>query len=182
MTDLADDGRSRRLAITAAVCAFVVVGMVGLSFAAVPLYNVFCRVTGFGGTTQVASERAGRVLNRAMTVRFDGTVAQGLPWRFTPEQLSQKLKIGETGLAYYRAENTSDHPVVGVATYNVTPAKAGVYFSKIDCFCFTEQTLQPGESVLMPVAYFIDPEIADDPNLDEVSTVTLSYTFFDRDE
>jgi cytochrome c oxidase assembly protein subunit 11 len=115
-------------------------------------------------------------------VRFDATVGQGLPWGFRPAQISQTLKVGESGIAFYEAENFSDHPVVGRATFNVSPAKAGLYFRKIECFCFTEQVLQPGEKVSMPVTYFIDPEIAEDSNLDDVQTVTLSYTFFQIDD
>jgi len=170
-------GRNLR---TAAVCAGVVAAMVGLSFAAVPLYDAFCRVTGYGGATRVAEAEASRILDRDVTIRFDATVNGALPWAFRPDQGAQTLKVGETGLAYYRAQNTSARPVTGVATYNVTPAKAGAYFNKIDCFCFTEQTLDAGESMLMPVAYFIDPAIADDPSLDDVTTITLSYTFFEQ--
>jgi cytochrome c oxidase assembly protein subunit 11 len=179
MTDALLANRNRK---TAFITAAVVAGMVGLSFAAVPLYQAFCQVTGWGGTTQRAEAAPTLVLSRDITVRFDASTAQGLPWRFKPEQVSQKLKIGETALAFYEAENLSDHPVRGQATFNVSPAKAGVYFNKIECFCFTEQVLQPGEKVSMPVTYFIDPKLADDPNLDEVETVTLAYTFFEWDE
>ena len=163
---------------TAALVGVVVVAMVGLAFAAVPAYKAFCQVTGWGGTTQRADAGARAVLDRKITVRFDGTVGLGLPWRFKPEQPTQSLKVGETGLAFYEAENLSGFPVTGRATFNVTPAKAGAYFNKIDCFCFTEQLLTPGQKVSMPVTYFIDPAIDDDPNLDEVETITLSYTFF----
>lgn len=156
--------------------------MVALSFAAVPAYRAFCQVTGWGGTTQRADAEADRVVARDITVRFDATVSQGLAWRFKPEQPSQTLKIGETGLAFYEAENLIDKPVTGRATFNVSPAKAGIYFKKIECFCFTEQTLQPGQKVSMPVTYFIDPALADDKNLDEVQTITLAYTFFVWDD
>ena len=166
---------------TAMIAASVVVGMVGLSFAAVPAYKAFCQVTGWGGTTQRAEEGAGQTLAREITVRFDSTVSAGLPWRFKPEQVSQTLHIGETGLAFYEAENLTGKPVSGRASFNVSPAKAGIYFRKIECFCFTEQTLQPGEKVSMPVTYFVDPALADDKNLDEVETITLSYTFFPWD-
>ena len=162
----------------AVICVSAVSGMLALSFAAVPLYDAFCRVTGFGGTTQAADAPAERILNRPMTVRFDASIARDLPWGFEPEQTAQTLKIGQTGLAFYYAENLSDEPVVGTATFNVTPTKAGVYFNKLECFCFTEQLLQPGEAMTMPVTYFVDPAIADDPNLDDVTTITLSYTFF----
>lgn len=163
---------------TAIIVAAVVAGMIGMSFAAVPAYRAFCQVTGFGGTTQRAQAGADRTLARQVTVRFDGTVGQGLNWRFKPEQVSQTLHIGETSLAFFEAENLSSKPVTGRATFNVTPEKAGIYFKKIQCFCFTEQTLQPGEKASMPVTYFIDPAMDDDPNLDEVQTITLAYTFF----
>lgn len=167
---------------TALIVSAVVAGMVGMSFAAVPAYRAFCQVTGWGGTTQRAESGADRTLARQITVRFDGTVSQGLSWRFKPEEISQTLHIGETGLTFFEAENLSSKPVTGRATFNVTPAKAGIYFKKIECFCFTEQTLQPGEKVSMPVTYFVDPALADDPNLDEVETITLAYTFFPWDD
>lgn len=154
-----------------------VAGMVGASYAAVPLYKIFCQVTGFGGTTQVAAEESSIVLDRKMTVRFDAT-ANGVPWSFQPVQRQVELKVGESVVAYYRATNTSDRAVVGTATFNVTPLKVGQYFNKIECFCFTEQRLEPGQSVDMPVTFFVDPEIAQDRNLEEVKTITLSYTFF----
>ncbi len=163
---------------TAMIVSGMVAGMVALSFAAVPAYRVFCQITGWGGTTQRAEKVADRTLARQITIRFDATVNQGLNWRFKPEQASQTLHIGEAGLAFYEAENFSDKPVTGRATFNVTPAKAGIYFKKIECFCFTEQMLQPGEKISMPVTYFIDPALADDKNLDEVQTITLAYTFF----
>ena len=166
---------------TAAIVGLVVVGMVAMSFAAVPLYQVFCQVTGFGGTTQRAAGDAATVLNRKVTVRFDATVNRELPWRFKPMQVSQTLKVGETGLALYEATNLSDEPIVGTATFNVTPAKAGLFFRKIECFCFTEQLLQPGETITMPVTYFVDPEIDEERNLKDVTEITLSYTFFRSD-
>ena len=167
---------------TALIVSGVVAGMVGMSFAAVPAYRAFCQVTGWNGTTQRASAGADRTLARTILVRFDATVGQGLAWRFKPEQVSQTLRIGETGLAFYEAENLTARPVTGRASYNVSPAKAGIYFKKIECFCFTEQTLQPGEKVSMPVTYFVDPALADDANLDDVQTITLSYTFFPWDD
>lgn len=167
---------------TALIVSSVVAGMVAMSFAAVPAYRAFCQVTGWGGTTQRADAEAGRTLERKITVRFDATVSQGLPWTFKPEQPSQTLHIGETALAFYEAENLTGKPVTGRATFNVSPAKAGIYFKKIECFCFTEQTLQPGEKVSMPVTYFVDPALADDKNLDEVQTITLAYTFFVWDD
>ncbi|GAB4525884.1 MAG: cytochrome c oxidase assembly protein [Amphiplicatus sp.] len=167
---------------TALIVAGAVAAMVGLSFAAVPAYRAFCQVTGWGGTTQRAEAGAQATLARTITIRFDGSTAADLPWRFRPEQISQTLHVGESGLAFYEAENLSDRPVVGRATYNVSPAKAGLYFKKIECFCFTEQRLAPGEKVSMPVTYFIDPAIARDRNLDDVQTITLSYTFFRWDD
>ncbi|MFC2951606.1 cytochrome c oxidase assembly protein [Marinicaulis aureus] len=163
---------------TALIFSGVAVGMVAMSFAAVPAYRAFCQVTGWGGTTQRAEAGAQEVLERPVTVRFDAAVSDGLSWRFKPEQVSQDLHIGETALAFFEAENLSSKPVTGRASFNVTPAKAGIYFKKIECFCFTEQTLQPGETVSMPVTYFVDPAIAKDTNLDDVQTITLAYTFF----
>lgn len=167
---------------TALVVVAVVFGMVGMSYAAVPLYRAFCQLTGFDGTTGRADRAPERTLAREITVRFDATTAPGLPWTFRPEQVSQTLKIGETGLAFYAARNLSSFPVSGRASFNVSPAKAGRYFKKIECFCFTEQRLEAGEAVDMPVSYFIDPAIADDEGLDDVSTVTLAYTFFPWDD
>jgi cytochrome c oxidase assembly protein subunit 11 len=158
--------------------SMVVVGMGGLAYASVPLYQLFCQVTGYGGTTQVAQSDSQAVIDRTMTIQFDTTVNPALAWRFGPVRRTMTLKVGENALAFFRAENMSDETVVGTATFNVTPHKAGKYFNKVDCFCFTEQVLKPGQQVDMPVSFFIDPEIADDPNLDDVTTITLSYTFF----
>ena len=157
----------------------VVAGMAGLAYASVPLYRLFCQVTGYGGTTQVAAAAPGAASEaRMITVRFDATVAPSLPWRFEPTARAVEVAVGEERLAYFRATNLSDRPVTGMATFNVTPHKAGLYFKKIACFCFDRQVLEPGESVEMPVSFYVDPEIAGDPNLDEVKTITLSYTFF----
>lgn len=164
------------------VAAAVVVGMLGVAYAAVPLYQLFCQVTGYGGTTQRAELIDVRAIERPMNVRFVANVHRDMPWQFKPTQVSQTLKIGEQGLAYFEAYNPTDQTVVGRATYNVAPHKAGGYFSKVDCFCFTEQILRPGERVEMPVVYFIDPDLDDDINLREVTEVTLSYTFFKLDE
>ncbi len=163
---------------TAMIVVTVVIGMVGMSFAAVPAYRIFCQITGWGGTTQRADSASGEILDRTITIRFDATTSKNLPWHFKPEQVSETLRIGETGLAYYEAENLSDTPVIGSATFNVQPAKAGLYFRKIECFCFTEQLLEPGERVSMPMTYYIDPAIAEEENLDDVTTITLSYTFY----
>lgn len=170
--------KNLRVAVTAAFGAVV---MVGAAFAAVPLYDLFCRVTGYGGTTQVAMGEAGAVLDREVTVYFDANTARGMPWEFEPLQRSMTVNVGESGLAYYRATNTSDVPVTGVASYNVAPFKAATYFSKIECFCFTEQTLMPGESIEMPVLFFVDPLIAEESRMDDVTSITLSYTFFETE-
>ncbi len=164
---------------TAAAVVTVVVGMVGLAFASVPLYRLFCQATGFGGTPSVAAVGApGAVSDRIVTVRFDANVQPGIPWRFHPVQKEIRVRPGESALAYYEAENLADVPVVGQATFNVTPHKAGAHFVKIDCFCFTEQTLKAGEKVPMPVSFYVDPSILDDRNADDIDTITLSYTFF----
>ena len=169
-----------RNAATGLVLAGVALGMVGMAFAAVPLYSLFCQVTGYGGTSQVAVEAPGAVSGRMITVQFDASIASGMPWKFKPVQREIKVRIGEEQLAFYRAHNPLNRAVMGTATYNVTPHKAGPYFSKIDCFCFTEQVLEPGQSVDMPVSFFVDPDILKDPGLDDVRTITLSYTFFEK--
>jgi len=147
----------------------------------VPLYQAFCRVTGYGGTTQVATG-SDRVGDRMMTVRFNADVDPHLPWKFEPVQRSVEVRAGERTLIQYHARNLSARPVTGRAVFNVTPLKAGIYFSKVECFCFTEQTLQPGEEVDMPVDFFVNPDISDDRNLDDVHTITLSYTFYLSDD
>ncbi len=152
--------------------------MTGLAFASVPLYRLFCQVTGYGGTTQVAETAPGQVFERRITVRFNADVNPKLPWHFQPLERAVTLRVGEPGLAFYRAVNLTDRPVSGTATYNVTPLKAGQYFNKTQCFCFDEQRLEAGEAVEMGVSFFIDPAILEDRNLDDVTTVTLSYTFF----
>jgi cytochrome c oxidase assembly protein subunit 11 len=168
---------SRRNVVTAVTLASVVAGMIGLSFAAVPLYRLFCEATGYLGTTQRASTGADRVLDHDIVVRFDGNVS-GLPWNFQPEAPQVKVKLGETVLVNFVAENTSGRPTVGSATFNVTPSIAGIYFNKIECFCFTEQELRPGERIEMPVQFFVSPDYADDPELLGARALTLSYTFF----
>jgi cytochrome c oxidase assembly protein subunit 11 len=159
-------------------CLMTVAAMVGLTYASVPLYTLFCQVTGFGGTTQVADGPASRVLDRVITVRFDSNVAPGLDWSFIPLQREMTVRVGETSLAQFRATNLSSRDVVGTAVHNVTPDKMGLLVEKTECFCFQEQVLKAGETVDMPVAFYIDPSIADDRNLDDVSEITLSYTFF----
>lgn len=167
---------------TAVVLLGVIGGMIGLTAAAVPIYNWFCRVTGYGGTTQVAEGSSVEVLDRTIEVRFNADVDPDLPWAFAPEQRSVEVRIGENGLAFFRAENRAERPIVGRAVFNVTPFKAGPYFSKIACFCFDEQTLGPGEAVDMPVSFYVDPAIMDDPDAREVEAITLSYTFFMRED
>ena len=163
---------------TLMVLGVFVAGMGGLAYASVPLYEIFCRVTGYGGTTQIAGTESGTVIDREMKVRFDSNVNPALGWSFDPALKSMRLKVGENAIAFFQAENQSDETIVGTATFNVTPDKAGLYFNKVDCFCFTEQVLKPGQKVDMPVTFYIDPTIADDPNLADVTTITLSYTFF----
>ena len=163
---------------TALACVALVAGMVALSFAAVPLYQLFCQATGFGGTTQRAQAVAGPVLDRLMKVRFDANVGSGLPWQFEPVDREIELKVGEERQAAYRVTNRSSRPTTGTATFNVRPSLAGAYFVKIECFCFAEQTLEPGQSVEMPVTFYIDPAIAEDRDVANLATITLSYTFY----
>jgi cytochrome c oxidase assembly protein subunit 11 len=151
--------------------------MVGMAYAAVPLYAMFCQVTGYGGTTQRVTQYSDRVLDRKITVRFDANVS-GLPWEFKPAAREMTMKIGETAQAHYTATNLFDTSASGRATYNVTPEIAGSYFNKVECFCFTDTTLKPGETLDMPVVFYVDPGIADVPELKDITTITLSYTFF----
>lgn len=171
---------SRRMTLT--LIAVLVFGMGSLSYASVPLYKLFCQVTGYGGTTQVADTISTQVIDRDITVRFNANVDPSLDWHFAPVQNSLKLSIGENALAFYRVENRGSTPVVGTATFNVTPDKAGQYFNKVECFCFQEQLLEPNQQVDMPVSFFIDPELVNDPNLEDIKTITLSYTFFAVDK
>jgi cytochrome c oxidase assembly protein subunit 11 len=159
----------------------VVVLMGGLAWASVPFYNWFCRVTGFGGVTNTAETGSDVILDQTITIRFDASLDRGMPWTFKPVQREMTLRIGETGLAFYEAHNPTDHPVAGQAAYNVTPYEAGYFFDKIECFCFTEQVLQPGETVEMPVSFYVDPAIVDDRDAKYVHTITLSYTFYEID-
>jgi cytochrome c oxidase assembly protein subunit 11 len=183
MSPFATSGRRlSRNHLVVGLCAALVAAMTALSFAAVPLYRLFCQVTGYDGTTRRASVAPETVLARSLTIDFDANVGPGISWRFEPAQRAQQLKIGEQGLAFYRATNLSDKPQVGMAVFNVTPHKAGSYFNKIECFCFTAQRLEPGQNVEMPVAYFIDPAINDDIDLKKLTTITLSYTFYQADK
>ncbi|MDO6586636.1 cytochrome c oxidase assembly protein [Salipiger sp. 1_MG-2023] len=159
----------------------VVLFMGAMAWASVPFYNWFCRVTGFAGTTGVAAGPSSDILERTIKIRFDGSKARGFPWEFKPMQTEMTLRIGEEGLAFYEAYNPTDHPVAGQASYNVYPYDAGGYFNKIECFCFTEQVLQPGERVVMPVSFFVDPEIVEDEDAKHASHITLSYTFYEID-
>ncbi|EIE50474.1 cytochrome C oxidase assembly protein [Salipiger aestuarii] len=159
----------------------VVVFMGAMAWASVPFYNWFCRVTGFAGTTNVATGPSSEILDRKIKIRFDGSKARGFGWDFKPAQTEMTLRIGEEGLAFYEAYNPTDRPIAGQAAYNVYPYEAGGYFNKIECFCFTEQVLMPGERVMMPVSFFVDPEIVDDEDAKYTKHITLSYTFYEID-
>lgn len=181
---LSDDmaRRNRRAGIIALCLA---IGMLGLGYAAVPLYRIFCEATGFGGTTMKVSEATAAsfaATDRQITVRFDSNVSSALPWRFKPENPTEKITIGARDIAAFEAENLSSKPVTGTATFNVTPVQAGRYFAKVQCFCFTEQTLAPGEKVRMPVIYYVDPGILTDPDTKDIEEITLSYTFYPLDQ
>jgi cytochrome c oxidase assembly protein subunit 11 len=162
---------------TATLMLGIVATMISLTAAAVPFYSWFCRVTGYAGATVSSAENTSQVLDRVITIAFDANVDPGMPWVFEPEVQSMKIRIGETGLAFYTAQNTSSRVVAGSAIFNVAPDSAGGYFTKIDCFCFTEQVLQPGQRVEMPVTFYVDPEIINDDDGKHVSYITLSYTF-----
>lgn len=166
---------------TVAQTVSLVVFMGGLAWASVPLYDLFCRVTGFGGVTGVASGEAHEILDQTIKIRFDGTLNAGMAWEFKPVAREMELRIGEMGLAFYEAYNPTNRPIAGQASYNVTPYQAGYFFDKVECFCFTEQVLQPGERVQMPVSFYIDPEIVNDRDGKFVHTITLSYTFYEID-
>ncbi|WP_395663237.1 cytochrome c oxidase assembly protein [Aestuariivirga sp.] len=171
--------RNLRVAL---IAGSVAVGMVGLSYAAVPLYRLFCQVTGFGGTTQRADAAPEKATDSPVSVRFDANTSGNLAWSFHAVQTQMTVKVGEQNMAYYKATNISDKPVTGTAVFNVTPVQAGVYFNKIQCFCFTEQTLQPGESIEMPVSFFVDPDMLEDPDAAGIKEITLSYTFYPVDK
>lgn len=169
------DARNRRTALSASL---IIVAMLGLTAASVPLYDLFCRVTGYGGTPKIAAEGSSTTAARTVTVLFNADVDPDLPWTFRPMQRSMTVQVGEQALAFYEAVNRADHPVVGHAVYNVTPFKVGSYFSKVHCFCFEEQKLEPGERVEMPVSFFVDPAMLENLDTQEVEQITLSYTFF----
>jgi len=168
----------RRDLLIAAVCGAFAVGMVGAAYAAVPFYNWFCRTTGFGGTPQVASAAPGQVLGRTLAIRFDSNVTPGLPWKFEPEQNEIKLRIGEVATVHYKVVNQAAREISAQASYNVSPPTVGGYFTKINCFCFTQQTMRPGETREMTVVFYVDPAIAKDRDQDSLNTITLSYTFY----
>ncbi|MFT4707716.1 MAG: cytochrome c oxidase assembly protein subunit 11 [Ascidiaceihabitans sp.] len=159
----------------------LVVLMGGLAWASVPFYDWFCKVTGFGGTTGVSTVASDEILEQTIKVRFDGSLNSNMRWEFKPVVREMELRIGETGLAFYEAHNPTSKPIAGQASYNVTPYQAGYFFNKIDCFCFEEQVLQPGETVMMPVSFYVDPEIVTDRDAKYVHTITLSYTFYEID-
>ncbi|MGE3529706.1 MAG: cytochrome c oxidase assembly protein [Methyloceanibacter sp.] len=171
----------KRHGTVALTLAGLVAAMVGLSFAAVPLYRMFCQVTGFGGVPQRADAAPVQVIDRAIQVRFDANVDRGLPWSFAPVEREIDIKIGETTLAFFKAVNNSNAAVKGTAVFNVVPERAARYFNKIECFCFKEQTLAPGQSIEMPVTFFVDPKIVDDDDTKNISEITLSYTFYRSD-
>ena len=182
MASLPLEHRNRRVGLYALLGALA---MLGLGYAAVPLYDLFCRVTGFGGTTQRATEQQASLAERMamsagapeISIRFDASTARDMPWTFKPEQVTDTVQIGVRDLAFYTARNDTTVPITGTATFNVEPEQAGKYFQKVQCFCFTEQVLQPGQEVRMPVLFYVDPAILDDPNASKIEQITLSYTF-----
>ncbi|MDT0575251.1 cytochrome c oxidase assembly protein [Croceicoccus sp. F390] len=172
---------NRRVGVIALLIA---AAMLGLGYAAVPLYRMFCQVTGLGGTTQQATQAEADVVavsTRMMSIRFDGNVERGMNWSFRPEHSTDNVAVGARDMAVFLARNDSDQPVTGTATFNVSPTQAGKYFNKIQCFCFTDQTLEPGQEMRMPVLYFVDPAILDDPDTKDLEQITLSYTFYQHD-
>lgn len=168
--------RSHRM--IAVSCVAVVLAMTGLAYAAVPLYRLYCQVTGYAGTTQRVNEASSRVIDHVLTVHFDANVDKALPWKFEPLQHKVDVKVGENTLVFYRATNTSDRPVTGTAVFNVAPEAIGIHFNKIECFCFTEQRLEPGQSLDMPVSFYIDPAFVEDEDTKDLPELTLSYTFY----
>jgi cytochrome c oxidase assembly protein subunit 11 len=177
-----DTDPKRRHSILTLSLVGLVAGMVGLSFASVPLYRMFCQVTGYGGVPQRAEKAPGEVLDRTVTIRFDGNVDHTLPWTFAPVQQTMDVKIGDTALAFFKASNNSASPVTGRAIFNVSPELAGRYFTKIECFCFKQQTLDAGQTVEMPVTFYVDPKFVEDEDTKDISEITLSYTFYRSDE
>jgi len=168
----------KRDVVVAGICGAVVAAMVGAAYASVPFYNWFCRTTGFGGTTQVAEKAPDKALGRTMFIRFDSNVAAGLPWKFMPEQNEVKVRIGEVTTVHYKVVNEAARTITAQASYNVSPPTIGAYFDKINCFCFTQQTMKPGETREMTVVFYVDPSIVKDHEQDDLNTITLSYTFY----
>ena len=168
---------ARRNGRVALICATAFFGMIGAAYAAVPLYKLFCQATGFDGTVRKAEAKPTRILDRKVTIRFDANIRE-LPWQFQTLQASQDIRIGDTGLAFFKVTNPTDKPQTGRALYNVVPESAGPYFQKLECFCFSNQTIQPHQTVEFPVVYFVDPQFADDPETKGKTEITLSYTFF----
>lgn len=173
-----DPKKQRTNRVIAGVCLAFFGGMVGAAYAAVPLYQMFCQMTGYGGTTQRVEQYSDTILDRKITVRFDANVSGGLPWDFQPVARDVTMRIGETTQAFYKARNLFGTPTYGRASFNVTPEMAGAYFNKMECFCFTDTTLKPGETLDMPVVFYVDPDIVNVPELKDLKTITLSYTFF----
>jgi len=179
MTEPRDDKwPMRRDVLIAASCGVFVAAMVGAAYASVPFYTWFCKTTGFGGTTQVAERAPEEVLGRTLSIRFDSNVTPGLPWKFVPEQNEIKVRIGEVATVHYKVVNEAAREITAQASYNVSPPQVGSYFNKINCFCFTEQTMKPGETREMTVVFYVDPEIAKDRDQNDLNTITLSYTFY----
>jgi cytochrome c oxidase assembly protein subunit 11 len=176
MTNTHDPKRNNRRTVIA--CATVAIGMIGLAYASVPLYDLFCKVTGFSGTPIQRADNASSVMDRTVAVRFDANVVPGLNWTFAPEVPEVKVRLGETTTVLYKVTNNGSTPTTGIATYNVQPDLAGSYFSKLECFCFTEQTLKPGETLESAVVFYVDPRLVEDTDIKDISSITLSYTYF----
>ncbi|MSP83926.1 MAG: cytochrome c oxidase assembly protein [Alphaproteobacteria bacterium] len=171
----------RRKRLTALIVLGVIAGMAGVSLASAPLYRLYCQVTGYGGTTRIATADSATSVAEMVTVRFNADVGRGMPWAFFPSQSEMRVRIGETNLTTFVVENPTARTITGTATFNVTPDKVGPYFAKLACFCFEDQTLAPGARAELPVSFFVDPAMLDDPNMKGVGTITLSYTFFERE-
>lgn len=184
MTDQGENEKKQRRsnATIAVACLSFFVCMIGAAYASVPLYRIFCQVTGYGGTTQRVEQYSDTILDKTIKVRFDANIANGLPWDFKPMQREVTVRIGETTMIKYEAHNLFGEETYGRASFNVAPGRAGAYFNKVECFCFTDNTLKPGEDLEMPVVFFVDPEFVNDPDLKDVKTITLSYTFFPIDK
>jgi cytochrome c oxidase assembly protein subunit 11 len=179
---MAEGTQQRRNGLVVGVCLGVFFGMVGMSYAAVPLYRMFCQVTGYGGTVREVEQASSVILDQTIKVRFDGNISPALQWDFKPDQREVVMKLGETKQIFFHAKNMSNKELTGQATFNVTPEQAGAYFNKIQCFCFTETTLKPGQELEMPVLFFVDPDIIKDREAKSIGTITLSYTFYPHEK